>query len=46
MNKTFEGRNVLIIGGLGFIGSNLVHRLVELGAYVTLVDSLISEYGR
>ena len=46
MNATiFEGRNVLITGGLGFIGSNLAHRLVELGAQLTLVDSLIPEYG-
>jgi UDP-glucose 4-epimerase len=45
MNKTFEERNVLITGGLGFIGSNLARRLVDLGAHVTLVDSLIPEYG-
>jgi UDP-glucose 4-epimerase len=45
MNTTFEGKNVLITGGLGFIGSNLGHRLVGLGSYVTLVDSLIPEYG-
>jgi UDP-glucose 4-epimerase len=45
MNETFEGRNVLITGGLGFIGSNLAHRLLELGARLTLVDSLIPEYG-
>ena len=46
MNETiFKGRNVLITGGLGFIGSNLAHRLVELDAHVTLVDSLIPEYG-
>jgi UDP-glucose 4-epimerase len=41
----FRGRNVLITGGLGFIGSNLARRLVNNGASVTLVDSLIPEYG-
>ncbi len=41
----FNGRSVLITGGLGFIGSNLAHRLVELGARVLLVDSLIPQYG-
>jgi UDP-glucose 4-epimerase len=45
MNKNFQGRNVLITGGLGFIGSNMAARLVDLGAHVTLVDSLIPEYG-
>jgi UDP-glucose 4-epimerase len=41
----FTGRKVLVTGGLGFLGSNLARRLVELGARVTLVDSLIPEYG-
>ncbi len=41
----FAGSDVLVTGGLGFIGSALARRLVELGAKVTLVDSLISEYG-
>jgi UDP-glucose 4-epimerase len=36
---------VMITGGLGFIGSNLAHRLVALGADVLLVDSLIPDYG-
>ncbi len=44
-NATFAGANVLITGGLGFIGSTLAHRLVALGAHVTLVDSLIPIYG-
>lgn len=41
----FEGRRAIVTGGLGFIGSTLAHRLVELGAEVILVDSLIPEYG-
>jgi UDP-glucose 4-epimerase len=42
---TLAGQKVLITGGAGFIGSHLAHRLVNLGAEVTLVDSLIPEYG-
>jgi UDP-glucose 4-epimerase len=42
---SLAGKSVLITGGLGFIGSNLAHRLVSMGAHVTLVDSLIPEYG-
>jgi UDP-glucose 4-epimerase len=34
-----------VTGGLGFIGSNLARRLVELGADILLVDSLIDDYG-
>jgi UDP-glucose 4-epimerase len=41
----FSGKSVLITGGLGFIGSNLAKRLVVTGANVTLIDSLIPEYG-
>lgn len=42
-DNPFKGRKTLITGGLGFIGSNLARRLVELGAEVSLVDSLIPE---
>lgn len=42
---TFKGTKVLVTGGLGFIGSTLAHRLVGLGAEVTLMDALIPEYG-
>jgi nucleoside-diphosphate-sugar epimerase len=41
----FEQKKVLITGGLGFIGSTLAIRLVQAGAHVTVVDSLIPEYG-
>jgi UDP-glucose 4-epimerase len=41
----FAQADVLITGGLGFIGSALARRLVEFGAKITLVDSLIPEYG-
>jgi len=37
--------NSLITGGLGFIGSNLARRLVNEGHKVTLIDSLIPQYG-
>ena len=41
----FAGADVLVTGGLGFIGSALARQLVGIGAKVTLVDSLIPEYG-
>jgi len=44
-NSDFTAKQILITGGLGFIGSNLARQLVEIGANVTLVDSLIPEYG-
>lgn len=41
----FRGQRILVTGGLGFIGSNLVRTLVQLGAEVTVLDSMIPEYG-
>ena len=41
----YRGARVLVTGGLGFIGSHLAKELVDLGADVTIVDSLIPEYG-
>lgn len=45
MSKNWCGKKVLITGGVGFIGSALAHRLVAENAEVTLVDSMIPEYG-
>jgi UDP-glucose 4-epimerase len=45
MRETYQGKKVLITGGLGFIGSTLAIQLLEWGADVTLVDSMIPEYG-
>ncbi len=41
----YADRPVLITGGLGFVGATLARRLVDLGARVTIVDSLIPAYG-
>lgn len=41
----YRGRRVMITGGLGFIGSNLARQLVDLGADVLLVDSLVPDCG-
>lgn len=43
--ESFERRNVLISGGCGFIGSMLARALVQFGARVTIIDSLIPNYG-
>ncbi len=41
----FKGKPILVTGGLGFIGSNLCARLVELGTKVTIVDNMIPRLG-
>ena len=45
IRKFYKNKRVLITGGLGFIGSNLAHKLVELGSRVLVVDSMIPHYG-
>jgi UDP-glucose 4-epimerase len=45
LEKSYRDKNVMVTGGLGFIGSTLAIRLSEMGARVTVVDSLIDEYG-
>lgn len=43
--SAYRGTRVLITGGLGFIGSNLTRRLVELGAHVTILDHMSRKDG-
>lgn len=45
LRDRYQGKKVMVTGGLGFIGSNLAHRLVEWGADILIVDSLIPDYG-
>lgn len=45
MKHVYSGENVLITGGMGFIGSNLARKLVKLGANVTVYDNLDPETG-
>lgn len=45
VTESFEGKRVLITGGLGFIGSNLAACLVASGADVTVVDCLLDRHG-
>ena len=44
-SEAYAGVRALVTGGLGFIGSHLAERLVQLGAEVTIVDAMISECG-
>jgi UDP-glucose 4-epimerase len=41
----FAGATCLVTGGLGFIGSNLVHELRRVGADVIVVDALVPTHG-
>jgi UDP-glucose 4-epimerase len=43
--ESFKNKKVLVTGGLGFVGSNLVIRLVELGADVLVVDNMLPRQG-
>ena len=40
MNQFYKNKKVVVTGGCGFIGSHIVHKLVELGAQVTILDNL------
>lgn len=41
----YSGLKTVVTGGLGFIGSNLAIRLVDLGAEVTIIDPLLEGCG-
>ncbi|HSX25302.1 MAG TPA: NAD-dependent epimerase/dehydratase family protein, partial [Candidatus Andersenbacteria bacterium] len=41
----FNGKEVLITGGAGFLGSSLACALVDLGARVTILDAMLPLYG-
>ena len=45
VRSSYRKRHAVVTGGLGFIGSNLVLRLLELGARVTVVDSEVPGCG-
>lgn len=41
----FEGKNIVITGGFGFIGSNLAHACIKYGSRVTIVDNFDPQAG-
>jgi len=43
--EMFRDKEVLVTGGLGFIGSNLCIELVKNGAHVTIVDNMLPRQG-
>src|ERR1700730_17240319 len=43
--SAFMNKRVMITGGLGFVGSALAERLVNLGGDITLVDSFFPDSG-
>ncbi|MBN1535831.1 MAG: NAD-dependent epimerase/dehydratase family protein [Anaerolineales bacterium] len=45
INDGFRRKKVLVSGGLGFIGSNLVRKLVDNGSLVIIADSFYSYHG-
>ncbi|PKL74612.1 MAG: NAD-dependent epimerase [Candidatus Melainabacteria bacterium HGW-Melainabacteria-1] len=42
---SYAGRRVLLLGGLGFIGSNLARALVANGAEVSILDNFLPDHG-
>jgi len=42
--EQYKGKNVLVTGGAGAIGSRLVRKLLELNSFVIVLDNLSSGY--
>ncbi len=40
LQKFYAGKNILVTGGCGFIGSHVAEKLTHLGARVTILDDL------
>ena len=45
MLDAYRGANVVVTGGLGLIGSHVARMLVERGARVRIIDSLLPDFG-
>jgi len=43
--KKMDGEEVLILGGMGSIGSNIAHSVIKLGANITIFDNLTENTG-
>ena len=45
IKESYQGKKVLVTGGMGFIGSNLARKLVSMDASVTIMDCFLKDHG-
>ena len=45
-NNTKNPLKILVTGGAGFIGTNLVKRLTDIGEAVTIIGSMTNRVGK